>query len=73
MYQSVGCVCVIAENMNFLLCTNPLMRTTMSFDVNEVFKNQERGWYDEIKKSVKPKLADAPMGHPSILQEDSSI
>ena len=44
------------------------MRTTMSFDVKEVFKDQERGWYDEIKKSEKPKLGDAPMGHSSISQ-----
>ena len=49
------------------------MRITMSFGMKEVFKDQERGWYDEIKKSEKPKLGDAPMVHPSILQEDSSI
>ena len=73
MYQSVVCVCVIAEHENYLLCTNPLMRTTMSFGVKEVFKDQEREWYDEIKKSEKPNLGDAPMGHPSIFQQDSSI
>ena len=73
MYQSVGCVCGIAEHENFLLCTNPLMRTTMSFGLKKVFKDQERGRYDEIKKSEKPKLRDAPIGHPSILQEESSI
>ena len=26
-----------------------------------------------IKKSEKPKLGDAPVGHPSIFQEDSSV
>ena len=68
-----GCVYVMSEHENFLLCTNPLMRTTMSFGVKEVFKNQERGWYDEIKNSEKPKLGDVPLVHPSISQEDSSI
>ena len=41
--------------------------------VKEVFKYQERGWYDEIKKSENPKLGDVPLVHPSISQEDSSI
>ena len=64
---------VMAEHENFLLCTNPLMRMTMSFGVKKVFKDQERGRYDEIKKSEKPKLGDVPLLHPSISQEDSRI
>ena len=60
MYQSVGYVYVMAENENFWLCTNPLMRITMSFGMKKVFKDQERGWYDDIKKSEKPKLGMSP-------------
>ena len=42
MSRSVGNDCVLVEHVNFLLCTNPLMRMTLSFDVKEVFKGQER-------------------------------
>ena len=41
--------------------------------MEKVFKDQERGWYDVIKKMKDPKLGDAPVGHPSIFQEDSSV
>ena len=29
------------------------------------FSSKQKGRYDEIKKSEKPKLGDAPVGHPS--------
>ena len=34
---------------------------------------KRRGWYNVIKRIVKPKLGDAPVVHPNIIQEDSSI
>ena len=49
------------------------MRITMSFDVKKIFKHQERGWYNVIKKSENPKVGEAPVGHQSIFQVDSSI
>ena len=58
--------------MLIFIVANPLMSCS-KFGVEEVFKDQEREWYDKIKKSEKPKLGDAPMGYPSILQEYSSI
>ena len=59
------CLCLChGWTWEFFICTNPLMRITMSFGVKEVFKGQERGWYDEINKSEKPKLGDSPHGSP---------
>ena len=44
------------------------MIITMSFGVKEVFKDQERGWYDDIKKSEKPKLGMSPWYIPAYLK-----
>ena len=45
------------------------MRIIMSFGVKEVFKDQERGWYDEIKKSEKPNLGMSPWYIPEYLKK----
>ena len=69
VYVPKYCVCFFhGWTWEFFICTNPLMRITMSFGVKKVFKDQERVWYDEIKKREKPNLGDAPMVHPSIFQ-----
>ena len=74
VYVSKCWVCLCQGlTWEFLICTNPLMRITMKFWCEGSLKYQERGWYDEIKKSEMPKLGDAPMRYPSISQEDSSI
>jgi len=37
------------------------------------FSSKQKGRYDEIKKSEKPKLGDAPVVHPNHIQRDSSV
>ena len=65
--------CLHTEYENFLLCTNSLMKSTLSLVWRKFSRMKREGWYDEIKKMKKPKLGDAPVGHPSIFQEDSSV
>ena len=53
------------------LSTNPSNENYFEFGVFSKVKRE--GWYNVIKKSEEPKLGDAPVGHPSIFQEDSSV
>ena len=72
MSSSIGSNCVHAEYKNFL-CTNPLMKFTLSLVWRKFSRIKREGWYDVIKKMKEPKLGDAPVGHPRIFREDSSV
>ena len=72
MSSSIGSNCVPTEYHNFS-CTNPLMKFTLSLVWRKFSRIKREGWYDVIKKMKEPKLGDAPVGHPSIFQEDSSV
>ena len=49
------------------------MKFTLSFVWRKFSRIKREGWCDVIKKMKEPKLGDAPVGHPSIFQEDSSV
>ena len=64
---------VHAEYNFFWVCTNPLMKFTLSLVWSKFSSIKREGRCDVIKKMKEPKLGDAPVGHPSLFQEDSSV